>query len=43
MAVTRNQFTENYKKDLYTYFWEAYPMKTPLYETLFEVVTSDAA
>lgn len=43
MSVTRNQMTENYKKDLYTYFWEAYPEKPPRYEDIFDVVQSDAA
>jgi len=43
MAVMRNQFTEAMKKDMYTYYWENYPIKTPVWEELFEVVPSDAA
>jgi len=39
----RNQFTENMKKDMYTYFWEAYPEKPMVYTALFETIPSDAA
>ena len=28
---------------MYTYFWEAYPVKPPRYEDIFDVVQSDAA
>lgn len=43
MGVTRNQFTENYKNDLYKYFWEAYPDEPPKYEQIFDVVQSGNA
>lgn len=42
-GVMRNQFTEGMKKDLYAYFFEMYPQKPSVWETLFEVVPSDAA
>ena len=42
-GVLRNQFTEAMKQDLYGYFWEAYPDKPPKYESIFEVVNSEAA
>lgn len=42
-GVTRNQFTEAMKQDLYGYFWEAYPEKAPVYESLFDVVSSNSA
>ena len=29
--------------DAYGYFWDAQPTAAPVYEQLFEVVTSDAA
>lgn len=43
MSVTRNQMTENYKNDMYTYFWEAYPTKAPKYEEIFETIPSESA
>ena len=42
-GVMRNQFTEAMKKDLYRYFWEKYDETPPVYDMLFDVVTSDAA
>lgn len=43
MAVMRNEFTEAMKKDLYSYFWEAYDDVPPKYQEIFEVVPSDSA
>ena len=40
MSVTRNQMTENYKQNLYDYFWENYPITPPKYEQIFDVVKS---
>jgi len=42
-GVHRSQFSEAMKKDMYGYFWEAYPEKAPKYESIFEVVPSDAS
>jgi hypothetical protein len=42
-GVMRSQFTENYKKDLYDYFWDAYPDKPAVWESVFDVKQSDAA
>ena len=42
-GVHRSEFTEAMKKDAYTYFWEAYPDVPSKYESIFEVVSSDAA
>jgi len=42
-GVMRSQFTEAMKKDMYSYFWEAYPEIPPVYEDIFEIVPSDAA
>ena len=42
-GVKRSQFTEAMKKDSYEYFWESYPEVPPVYESIFEVVQSDAA
>ena len=42
-GVHRSSFTEAMKRDLYGYFWEAYPEVPPMYEQLFDVVQSDAA
>ena len=42
-GVHRSQFTEAMKKDMYTYFWEAYPEVPPVYEQLFDVRQSNAA
>uniref|UniRef100_A0A6H1ZLH6 Uncharacterized protein n=1 Tax=viral metagenome TaxID=1070528 RepID=A0A6H1ZLH6_9ZZZZ len=42
-GVHRSQFTENMKKDMYSYFWDNYPEYPIRYEQLFDVVPSDAA
>lgn len=42
-GVKRSQFTEAMKRDSYKWFWEKYPEMPPTYESLFEVVQSDAA
>ena len=42
-GVMRSQFTENYKKDLYDYFWDTYPDKPAVWESVFYVKVSDAA
>jgi len=42
-GVKRSQFTENYKKDLYGYYWESYPETPTKHEMFFEIVPSDAA
>lgn len=39
----RNEFTENMKQDMYEYFIESYPQKPPKFETIYEVVQSEAA
>ena len=42
-GVHRSQFTEAMKKDAYKYFWEAYPQVPTKWESIFDVVMSDAA
>ena len=42
-GVHRSQFTEAMKKDMYQYYWEAYPDVPPKYEMLFDVISSDSA
>lgn len=42
-GVHRSQFTENMKKDMYTYFWEAYTDVPPKYEAIFDTVQSSEA
>jgi len=43
MGVLRNQFTNAMVKDLYAYFWENYDETPPMYQELFDVVSSTAA
>lgn len=43
MEVTRSQFTEAVKKDMYAYSIEAYQGLTPMYPNLFEVIGSNSA
>jgi hypothetical protein len=43
MAVKRSEFTEAMKDDMYSYLWESYPEKPPVWDTIFEVVPSDNA
>lgn len=42
-GVTRNQFTEKYKEDMYDWFFESFPEEPPVWQDLFEVVMSDSA
>lgn len=42
-GVKRSEFTEAMKDDMYGYFWEAYPEKPPVWESVFDVVISDSA
>ena len=42
-GVTRNQFTENMKQDMYGYFWETYNEEPTKWEELFDTVKSTAA
>ena len=42
-GVTRNQFTENMKQDMYGYFWETYNEEPTKWEELFDIVKSTAA
>lgn len=43
MEVTRSQFTELLKKDMYLYSMESYSQLSPVYPQLFEVVGSQSA
>jgi hypothetical protein len=43
MGVKRNDFTEAMKDNMYAWYWEKYPQKPPVWESLFEVVPSDSA
>ena len=43
MGVMRNDFTERMKDDLYTWYWESYPQKPAVWESIFEVVQSSSA
>lgn len=42
-GIKRNEFTENYKDEMYGYFWEAYPQVPSQWESLFEIVNSTSA
>ena len=42
-GVKRSEFSEGMKKDMYSYFWESYPLTPPKYEQIFDVIPSDAA
>lgn len=42
-GVTRSQFTEKYKDNMYKWYFESYPLKAPVWGNLFEVVQSDSA
>jgi len=42
-GVSRNQFTEAMKQDLYNWYWESYDDVAPVWGQLFDVVQSNAA
>lgn len=42
-GVMRNDFTAAMEQDMYRWFWESFPEKTPVWAELFEVVPSRAA